>query len=248
MMLEGIVILAAIGVVYWKVTSLRPYMLGIGLGIIILLILLIYKLWEGNYLDEYQITIPTIKYRLKELYNREGKNNNKYIHRMTQNDIQTFFKNHSNSVKHNMEFHIKQGYDIVSYADVVEFDQIFSLVILACRDKDGHYDYLNWKIPNQLIYMINPCMITQKEKKIEIMKHLFPDRDDFVTIADTPAPNIHDLIILSYTTIVPSEKKKDHFKIRNVYFHPVYNYQAIAVKMMFEKYYPNNLNKVCFFS
>jgi hypothetical protein len=212
---------------------------------LILFLLQIYFFWESNFFEENEITITKIKYHLNELFTSET-NENKIIYQMTHNDIKNFFKNESNFLRDRMEYKISMGEDAVSLADVTTTEKTFSLILLALRSENGFFkERLNWRKPNGLIYLINVCILDPTDRKtIRIMNSIIEDEELKKTLY-SPPNNIHDIILAQYVTIVPSQHNNKAFKTRLQYFHPLYNYEAIAIKEKINKYVKN---KNCFYS
>lgn len=228
-----IILLSIGGVVY-----LRPFrhaLIGVIFSSIIYILLNIYFIWEGNYINEYEITISKINFHIDRWYQNFVDYHQRHISFMTENDIKNFFM-HNNTIRDRMEEVIKKGADIVSYGDVEKNEKVFSVMLLGYRDKNGYYDDLNWQLTKQMVYMINTCIIDQSnETVVSFSKEIFKDRIDYNKYL------VSDAIVASYITIAPSNKEINKYKLIDTTYHPIMGYQAKAIKKMFDRYTPNNM-------
>lgn len=227
LLITFVVIIISGCVLNWYFPALRNYSAGFLIGTSISAIILLHYAWYSGFIEERGVTVSRMLYH----YNFKREDDKKVILQMTENDVINFFKNGSNFIQDRMyEQLVRYGDDAVSVADVIDDGKAFSLIATAFRDRKGYLDWLNWGDPFQIIYMINPCIIEFSD---------IPKESENLIKAKQPK-GVNDVILVSFSTTVLSDFKKGRFKIRDMPFHPIYGYQAIAVKKIIELYTPKS--------
>lgn len=195
-------------------------------------LLLAYFMLE-QYWNDRSITIKKVFYHLRHL--RRGRTSDRfYLTRMTKDDIVNFFNN--DTIRKLMERHISMGYDCVSYADMVmtveglplNNGRALSVILMTFRPFEApKYNYFNWSPPGGMIWMINPCYVETTNldaKQLDALRTLFREERIYRKIEK----NWDDVILVNYRTIVPSGNNPRRYKIRDIFLHPIVNYQALA--------------------
>lgn len=78
------------------------------------------------------------------------------IRKMSNQDIQTFFSNRSNTLRERMEYDIEKGEDVATPLEVGSDDTAPSIILLNNRHESD--DLFYWDSPKQYLYIMNPCI------------------------------------------------------------------------------------------
>jgi energy-coupling factor transporter transmembrane protein EcfT len=237
----GIITLITIIYILKKDEKLISFFVGFLVSLIIIGIINFYWFWYGNFMEEYDITTNKFNYFINKIDKKLSfGHEQKLIFKMTKKDIEIFFKNGSNFYRDRMEYNLNMQEDAVALADVVPEDKTYSMILLGYRHKTGFYDWLNWKDPYNKIFLINLCFYNPTNPDTQkIIDNVIKDEQLKNEIIDPPKGTT-DVVLARYVTIVPSEGNSKGFKIRKIYFHPFFNYQAMALKALKDKYVKNS--------
>jgi hypothetical protein len=91
---------------------------------------------------------------LLETYKKN--NNKKFIHKITEYDIETYIFNESNPIIDRMIDKIKLTHAAVSYPDEEKEGKLYSLILIRLANESEFL--MNWHSSKKFIYLLNPCI------------------------------------------------------------------------------------------
>lgn len=137
-------------------TGLLPFIKG---GIFVLIVIFIYELiisWQEGSLGR-EVTWGQFSYKIKR-YVHTPKLSSNPIHKMTNNDIETWLFDKNNTILQHMIQKIKYGEPVVTYSHESEKEKMYSLILIGLYEETIYRFGLRWKYVNQILYFTNPCL------------------------------------------------------------------------------------------